>query len=136
MVYGKIAGLVPIVLSGALLFTGCAMMPPEEPAVPEIPGMPEEPVTDNWPESISCAAEGMNGEPLRFELEIEEARTLNISCLTKEGKLRIQIKTSEGKIVFDESEIGREDFEVFLEEPGVYSVSVWAERFYGKFEIS
>lgn len=29
MVYGKIARLVPVVLSGALLFTGCAMMPPE-----------------------------------------------------------------------------------------------------------
>lgn len=148
-----------------LLLTGCAMMPAEgysessvrvfgshsacdndftaqededgEPGIPEIPDRIEnDPIIDEWPESIRCVAEGLNGEPLRFEMEIEETRTLDISCITEKGKLRIQIQDSDGNILFDEEKIKREDFEVLIDTPGLYTVFVWAEQFDGMFEIS
>ncbi len=110
---------------------------PEEPGLPEIADRIEnDPIIDNWPESIRCAAEGLNGEPLLFEMEIEEPRTLAISCITEKGKLRIQIQDSDGNIVFNEEKIKREDFEALIDTPGLYTVYVWAEQFYGMFEIS
>lgn len=110
---------------------------PKEPGLQEIADrMENDPIIDNWPESIRCAAEGLNGEPLLFEMEIEEPRTLAISCITEKGKLRIQIQDSDGNIVFDEEKIKREDFEALIDTPGLYTVYVWAEQFYGMFEIS
>ena len=110
---------------------------PKEPGLQEIADrMENDPIIDNWPESIRCAAEGLNGEPLLFEMEIEEPRTLAISCITEKGKLRIQIQDSDGNIVFNEEKIKREDFEALIDTPGLYTVYVWAEQFYGMFEIS
>ena len=110
---------------------------PEEPGLSEIADRIEnDPIIDNWPESIRCAAEGLNGEPLLFEMEIEEPRTLAISCITEKGKLRIQIQDSDGNIVFNEEKIKREDFEALIDTPGLYTVYVWAEQFYVMFEIS
>lgn len=108
---------------------------PELPELSKLPDMPDGPIVDNWPESIECVADGMNAEPYRLELSIDAPTTLFLSCVTAEGRLRIQIKDSDGKILFDEKNIDMEDFEIPIDTPDTCTVSVWAEQYYGKFEI-
>ncbi len=107
----------------------------ELPELPELPDMPDDPIVNNWPESIECVADGLNAEPYRFELVIDAPVTLSLSCVTAEGRLRIQIKDSDEKILFDEKNIDMEDFEIPIDTPDTCTVSVWAEQYYGKFEI-
>lgn len=108
---------------------------PELPEVSELPGIPDV-IIDNWPESVNCVADGMTAKPLHFELPIETSMALSLSCVTEEGSLRIQIKDSDGKIIFDEKKIDAEDFKIPIDTPDTYTVTVWAEQFYGKFEIT
>lgn len=108
---------------------------PELSELPELPDMPDDPIVNNWPESIECVADGLNAEPYRFELVIDAPVTLSLSCVTAEGRLRIQIKDSDEKILFDEKNIDMEDFEIPIDTPDTCTVSVWAEQYYGKFEI-
>jgi len=110
------------------------------PEVPEAPVLPaiSSPITDNWPESIRCTADGLNGEPFSFELPIDAPMTLSLSCVTEGGRLRIQIKDSGGKVIFDEKKIHKsytEDFRIPIDDPDTYTVFVWAEQYTGKFEI-
>lgn len=110
---------------------------PEEADVSELPGLSEldSPIVDNWPESISCVADGLTAKPFHFELPIDAPTTLSLSCVAEEGGLRIQIKDSGGKIIFDEKKIDTEDFKIPMDISDTYTVSVWAEQYYGKFEI-
>lgn len=103
----------------------------------ELPGLSEldSPIVDNWPESISCVADGLTAKPFHFELPIDAPTTLSLACVTEEGRLRIQIKDSEGKTIFDEKKIDTEDFKIPVDISDTYTVSVWAEQYYGKFEI-
>lgn len=113
---------------------------PDTPEIPDEPGLPslpelDEPIVDNWPESISCVADGLTAWPFHFELPIDVPTTLSLSCVTEEGRLRIQIKDSGGKILFDEKKIDTDDFKLSIDAPDTCTVSVWAEQYYGKFEI-
>lgn len=103
----------------------------------ELPGLSEldGPIVDNWPESISCVADGLTAKPFHFELPVDAPTTLSLACVIEEGRLRIQIKDSEGKILFDEKKIDTEDFKIPADISDTYTVSVWAEQYYGKFEI-
>lgn len=103
----------------------------------ELPGLSEldSPIVDNWPESISCVADGLTAKPFHFELPIDVPTTLSLACVTEEGRLRIQIRDSEGKTIFDEKKIDTEDFKIPVDISDTYTVSVWAEQYYGKFEI-
>lgn len=109
-------------------------IPEMEKTVPP-PEALEDPVTDNWPESIECVGDGLTGKPFCFDIPIEEAVELSLSCITEDGSLRIQIQDPDGRVVFDEDRIKKDDFRISIETPGVYRVSVWAEQFVGKFGI-
>ncbi|MDE5931191.1 MAG: hypothetical protein K2H40_01735, partial [Lachnospiraceae bacterium] len=113
---------------------------PDTPEMPDEPGLPmqpelDDPIVDNWPESVSCVADGMTAQPLHFELLIDAPMTLSLSCVTEEGRLRMQLKDSGGKVLFDEKKIDTEDFKIPVDTPDTYTVSVWTEQYYGKFEI-
>lgn len=103
----------------------------------ELQGLSEldSPIVDHWPESVSCVADGLTAKPFHFELPIDAPTALSLSCVAEEGGLRIQIKDSGGKIIFDEKKIDTEDFKIPMDISDTYTVSVWAEQYYGKFEI-
>ena len=92
-------------------------------------------VEDNWPKSIGRENENTTAESLSFEIHISEPMVLAITCVTKSGKLDMEIESDDGEKIFSESDIQTENFEVNIDSSGIYKVIIQAKQHTGSFWI-
>ncbi len=92
-------------------------------------------VEDNWPNSIGRENENTTAESLSFEIQISEPMVLAITCVTKSGRLDMEIESDDGEKIFSESDIQTENFEVNIDSSGTYKVIIQAKQHTGSFWI-
>lgn len=87
------------------------------------------------PDSYLLEMERMNGTDLHT-LNLQAGDVLQIQFETKKGSMHMEIKAPDGTIIYSGN--GREttDFNVNINEDGVYSISVEAKRAKGTIHIS
>lgn len=108
---------------------------PEMDAVRPIEEM-DDPVIDNWPESIRCDSEGMYAGLYTIPVTIEEPMELLLSCTVESGNISMWIKDANGRKVFDEQDMWTYDYKIPIDKAGDYTVCFEAEYFYGSFVIT
>lgn len=103
-----------------------------------LPGLEElEPVVDDkWPVSISRTTENTTAKNLSFDIQIDEPMVIIVSCVTESGKMDMEIKNTNGSKLFDEADIKTETFEVNIDEAGIYTVTIQANKHTGGFQIA
>jgi len=92
-------------------------------------------VEDNWPDSIGRENENTTAENLSFDIQISNPVALSITCVTKSGKLDMEIISDDGDTIFSESAIQTEEFEVNINSSGTYKVIIQAKEHTGSFWI-
>lgn len=99
-------------------------------------GSLDEVIENNWPESIRYHSNGCWANPMSTRFEVDKPVTLSVSCVTRDGKLRLKIvrHSALGEIgetvYFDETNPDGE-YTVELDKEGQYKLLFYAKEHVG-----
>lgn len=95
-------------------------------------------IEDNWPECIRYNGNGVYADPMSVSFEIDEPRTLSISCMTTSGKLRLKIvdNSNSGETVYFDENDPKGTYMVDIDKKGTYKVLIYAKYHKGSVEIT
>ena len=90
---------------------------------------------NNWPESLCYNADGVSGNPIYTEIEIDTPMTLSVYCETLNGSLRLKIVNKDtGWGCFEEKDPDGE-YTVEIDKAGAYQILFYAKEHVGSVQI-
>lgn len=96
----------------------------------------DEVIENNWPESIRYHSNGCSANPMSTRFEVDKPMTLSLSCVTRDGKLRLKIVRHSvlgeiGETVYFDETNPDGEYTVELDKEGEYKLLFYAKEHVG-----
>lgn len=94
-------------------------------------------VENTWTNGVRCRYEYLQGERKYFvTVKSGEIVDLTVKVTTESGKLGLRVELPDRQADYQGSDVGNNEFVVYLLNPGVYTITVNGQKHKGSYEFS